>query len=144
MNLGTKVQSLPSSNAERSRKGNILIQYRMPKLNQDKLRELLEDVLAWAEKIEEMETLAETCVGDTKSAYAIVHKDFLWKIQRKIGQLWFYINGIDEMSPFESSTSHEQPASEHLQTASPLPSLVNSSSAPLPNDPSQSHHSPFP
>jgi len=116
----------------------------MPKLNQDKMRELLEDVLAWSEKIGEMETLADTATGDTKSAYAIVHKDFLWKIQRKIGQLWFYINGIDEMNPFEGSTSHEQPASDHSQTASPLPSLVDSSSAPLPNDPSQSHHSPFP
>ena len=116
----------------------------MPKLNQDKMRELLEDVLAWTEKIEEMETLSEKCDSDTKAAYAIVHKDFLWKIQRKIGQLWFYINGIDEMSLFESSTSHEQPASEHSQIASPLPSLAYSSSAPLPNDPSQSHHSPFP
>jgi len=41
-----------------------------------------------------------SATGETKNAYALVHRDFLWKIQRKVGRLWFYICGSKDMSPF--------------------------------------------
>jgi hypothetical protein len=77
----------------------------MPRLSVNELRVLFNEVIALAEKVEELDTLAGEAVGDTKSAYAVVHKDYLWKIQRKIGQLWYYVCGSDVMNPFEDAKS---------------------------------------
>lgn len=73
----------------------------MPRFSIDQLRNLFNEVMDMAEKVEEMEKLASEATGETRSAYAIVHKDYLWKIQRKIGQLWYYVCGSDDMNPFE-------------------------------------------
>ena len=83
----------------------------MPRFSIVQLRKLYDEVMEWAEKVEEMEQMANEAVGETRSAYAIVHKDYLWKIQRKIGELWFYVCGSDTMNPFES-ISPQSPASE--------------------------------
>jgi len=64
---------------------------------------MYDEVLEWSAKVEEIEELAKDTTGETKSAYAIVHKDFLWKIQRKIGQLWYYVCGVDDMDPFNTA-----------------------------------------
>jgi len=82
----------------------------MPRFSINELRGLYDEVMMWAEKVEEMEKLANEATGETRSAYAIVHKDYLWKIQRKIGQLWYYVCGSDDMNPFEEPI---RPASEH-------------------------------
>ena len=74
----------------------------MPRFSINELRGLYDEVMAWAEKVEEMERLANEATGETRSAYAIVHKDYLWKIQRKVGQLWYYVCGSDVMDPFEA------------------------------------------
>lgn len=76
----------------------------MPRFSINQLRQLYDDVMVWAEKVEEMERLANEAVGETRGAYAIVHKDYLWKIQRKIGQLWYYVCGSDVMNPFSDAT----------------------------------------
>lgn len=76
----------------------------MPRFSINELRQLYDDVMVWAEKVEEMERLANEAVGETRGAYAIVHKDYLWKIQRKIGQLWYYVCGSDVMNPFSDAT----------------------------------------
>lgn len=81
----------------------------MPRFSINQLRHLFNEVMDMAEKVEEMEKLAAEATGETRSAYAIVHKDYLWKIQRKIGQLWYYVCGSDDMNPFEDTT---RPASE--------------------------------
>ena len=81
----------------------------MPRFSINELRQLYDEVMLWAEKVEEMERLANEATGETRSAYAIVHKDYLWKIQRKIGQLWYYVCGSDDMNPFEEPN---RPASE--------------------------------
>ena len=73
----------------------------MPRFTVETLRTLYTDIEMWAEKVEEMEKLSESSTGETKQAYALVYKDFLWKLQRAIGQLWFYVCGVDEMNPFE-------------------------------------------
>lgn len=83
----------------------------MTTLNRDELKALMDEVLVWAAKCEEMEKMAKEAVGETRSAYAIVHRDYLWKIQRKIGQLWFYVCGSADMNPFELDTT-TPPASE--------------------------------
>lgn len=73
----------------------------MPRFSIDQLRNLFNEVMDMAEKVEEMEKLANEATGETRSAYAIVHKDYLWKIQHKIGKLWYYVCGSDDMNPFE-------------------------------------------
>jgi hypothetical protein len=79
----------------------------MPRFSKFELTQLYEEVMVWAGKVEEMEKLSEGSVGEVRSAYAIVHKDYLWKLQSKIGKLWYYACGIDEMSPFEGTPSEE-------------------------------------
>jgi hypothetical protein len=81
----------------------------MPRLNISELRALFDDVMLWAEKVEEVQSLADKETGEARSAYAIVHKDYLWKIQRKVGQLWYCVSVSDDMNPFEDTT---RPASE--------------------------------
>lgn len=81
----------------------------MPRFSKDELKTLYDEIMVWSEKVEEMEKLANEAVGETRSAYAIVHRDYLWKIQRKIGQLWFYVCGSEDMNPFEEVS---RPASE--------------------------------
>jgi hypothetical protein len=76
----------------------------MPRFSINELRALYDDILVWAAKVEEMDKLAEEATGETRSAYAIVHKDYLWKVQRKVGQLWYYVCGADDMNPFEEPT----------------------------------------
>ena len=84
----------------------------MPRFSINELRGLYDEVMAWAEKVEEMERLANEATGETRSAYAIVHKDYLWKIQRKIGELWYYVCGTDVMNPFEGTNTHLPTTSE--------------------------------
>lgn len=76
----------------------------MPRFSINELRQLYDEVMMWAAKVEEMEKLANDATGETRSAYAIVHKDYLWKIQRKIGQLWYYVCDSDDIEPFEDTT----------------------------------------
>ena len=33
----------------------------------------------------------EQTTGEVKEAYHLIYKDTLWKLQQKIGQLWFYV-----------------------------------------------------
>ena len=75
---------------------------RMPRFSKEELKELCDEILMWAEKVEEIEVAAHETTGETKAAYAIVHKDFLWKIQRKVGSLWHYLCGCEDMSPFDT------------------------------------------
>jgi len=70
-------------------------------LDVDKMKEFMREILVWAKKCEEVKLAHASATGDTKGAYAIVHRDFLWKIQRKVGRLWFYICGSKDMNPFE-------------------------------------------
>lgn len=72
-------------------------------LDLDKMKDLMREVLVWATKCEELKVAYNSATGDTKNAYALVHRDFLWKIQRKVGRLWFYICGSKDMSPFDSA-----------------------------------------
>ena len=69
-------------------------------LDIEKVEVIMREVLIWVKKCEELKVAHSSAVGEAKSAYALVHRDFLWKIQRKVGRLWFYICGSKDMSPF--------------------------------------------
>ncbi len=32
-----------------------------------------------------------TATGEVKEAYGLIYRDSLWRLQRKIGQLWYYV-----------------------------------------------------
>lgn len=74
----------------------------MPGLTVNDMKALVDDVLEWTKKCEEMETMMKEATGDMAKAYASVHADYKWKIKQKIGKLWFYVCGSDDMNPFLS------------------------------------------
>ena len=73
----------------------------MTTLNREKLDALIDEIKMWASKCEEMEAQMKSATGEVSQAYALVHRDYMWKIQNKIGRLWYYVCGCAEMSPFE-------------------------------------------
>jgi hypothetical protein len=71
------------------------------RISRDEMKKMMGVVMTWVEKCEEMEGCWENCVGEAKEAYALVHKDYLWKLQRSIGQLWYFVCGSEDLNPFE-------------------------------------------
>ncbi len=69
-------------------------------LDLNQVRALCGLFMDWAERCNEMEMLAKEATGEVRQAYALVHKDYLWKLQAKAGQLWFYVCGSKDMNPF--------------------------------------------
>jgi hypothetical protein len=69
------------------------------------LRALCDDLIERAIKMEYMERMANESVGETRSAYAMVHKDHLWKVQKKVGELWLYMCGYDGINPFATQSA---------------------------------------
>ena len=73
----------------------------MPIFSKEQMKTLCDEVLVLSEKLEELEVASHETTGETRSAYAIVHKDMLWKITVKVGHLWHYLCGVEDMNPFE-------------------------------------------
>ena len=61
---------------------------------------LTELAMEWARKLEQLEKEMEGSTGETRGAYSLVYNDYLWKLQAKLGQLWYYVCGSDTMNPF--------------------------------------------
>jgi hypothetical protein len=58
------------------------------------------DLVAQANDIK---TAREGATGETAKAYELVYNDFLWKIQRRIGQLHFWVCDYSGfVSPFKT------------------------------------------
>ena len=74
----------------------------MPTLNDVDMKALMSEVLDAVERATEIKAEWDKATGDEeKAAYGVVHRDFLWKIQQKIGQLWFYVCGCEDLNPFK-------------------------------------------
>jgi hypothetical protein len=76
-------------------------------LTPENVEKLMEDFMVWVLKCDEMKKLATEAVGEVKEAYALVHKDYLWKLQSRAGRLWYYVCGVQEMNPFELKKAGE-------------------------------------
>ena len=76
----------------------------MPSLTVAGMKALTDEVLEWTKKCEEMEALVKDTTGEIAIAYASVHTDYKWKLKQKIGKLWFYICGSDDMNPFDKTS----------------------------------------
>jgi len=64
------------------------------------LKALLEEILNMSHKADEIEKMAKEATGETYVQYSAVHRDLRWKIQMRIGKLWYFVCGAKEMSPF--------------------------------------------
>ena len=73
----------------------------MNELKIDEVKALTDAILEWTKKAEEMKHLANSSTGEVREAYCLVFKDYLWKLTSKVGKLWFYLCGRDDMNPFE-------------------------------------------
>jgi len=70
----------------------------MAELTVDRLKEMFDEI---SELVIKADFIKQSCdapdvKGDSenKKAYEFVYNDFLWKIQRKVGQLHFFVSGF--------------------------------------------------
>lgn len=104
------------------------------RINRDEMKQLMALVMTWVEKCEEMEACWINCIGEAKDAYALVYKDYQWKLQRSIGQLWYYVCGTEDLNPFDvilnmAKQKEEEEKEAHLQSASASASASSSREA---------------
>ena len=70
------------------------------RMKTEDLKVLLEDILNLSSKADQIEQMAKDATGEMYIQYSAVHRDMRWKIQTRIGKLWFYVCGAKDMSPF--------------------------------------------
>jgi hypothetical protein len=99
------------------------------RINRDEMKQLMGVILTWTEKCEEMEGCWINCVGEAKEAFALVHKDYLWKLQRSIGQLWFYVCGSEDLNPFDDIV--KEVAQKEEEEAKRYPPRLTGTSPPV-------------
>ena len=80
----------------------------MPRFNKDDIGKVDDEMVVLMVKVEELDSEIPKADGETKSAYMLVHKEYLWKIQRKIGEMWNIIGNADAHSPFEMEEEVKQ------------------------------------
>ncbi len=76
------------------------------------LQSLTDVYMEWARKLEQLAKEMEGSVGETRGAYSLVYNDYLWKLQAKIGQLWYYVCGSEQMNPFTLDPPVPRPSDE--------------------------------
>ena len=87
----------------------------MKPLDIKKLKELFAEVIASAEQYNLIGSLAKNTNQEHFEAYAEVHRDLQWKVQKKVHQLyWWLLNNDEAMNPFapELIINKEEPLKE--------------------------------
>ena len=59
-------------------------------------------------KLMKMEMLSKDASPEMKEHYAMVYKDYQWKVQNRTGRLWFYVCGSEDMNPFKNQEKKVQ------------------------------------
>jgi len=72
----------------------------MTRFTKDEMKNLCDELLATAEKLEEIGVASHNTSRTTRSAYAILNKDFLWKVTR-LREVVYYLCGVKNMNPFD-------------------------------------------
>jgi hypothetical protein len=73
----------------------------MPTIDPEQMKPLIDEIMKWTCKCKELEVQSKDATGDVAEAYILIHKDYLWKLQAKIGKLYYYVCGSEEMNPFD-------------------------------------------
>jgi hypothetical protein len=72
-------------------------------LTVEQLKKHYDEIADLVAQASELRVAREGATGETARAYELVYNDFLWKIQRRIGQLHFWVCDFDGFpSPFKS------------------------------------------
>lgn len=87
----------------------------------EQLKGLLEEILVLSDKAEQIEKMAEEATGDTYIQYSAVHRDLRWKIQSRLGRVWYFVCGVKEMSPFLDKKSKPEEGLGPVQSVSGTP-----------------------
>ena len=61
-------------------------------LNTNSIRELTTQINSILFSVDDYKSKWMNATGEVKGAYELIYKDQLWRLSRKVGQLWFYIN----------------------------------------------------
>ena len=62
-------------------------------LNTNDVRSLLTALSAMLSDVDYVKSKMDYSTGEVKDAYALIHNDAVWKLQKKVGQLWYYVCG---------------------------------------------------
>ncbi len=78
----------------------------MESINTAHIRTLMVEVSGTVALCDDLASRVNYATGEVKDAYILIHKDALWKLQRKIGQLWYYVCG-SPIVPIEETLNSE-------------------------------------
>jgi hypothetical protein len=76
-----------------------------PMLNTNDVRALLSAISAMMADVDYVKDKLNYSTGEVKDAYALIHNDAVWKLQKKVGQLWFYVCGAP-IVPFSQTLNN--------------------------------------
>jgi hypothetical protein len=66
------------------------------------IKNLITDMLMWVDRVEELQTCIENAAdAEIKTASELVYREYLARLHRKTGQLFFHLSNIPDVSPFE-------------------------------------------
>lgn len=75
----------------------------MPELTVAELKKSYDEISDLVAQREELKEARASATGDTAKAYDLVLNDFLWRIQRRVGQLHFWVCDFEGVSaPFKT------------------------------------------
>jgi hypothetical protein len=60
-------------------------------MNTNDIRTLLAGISTIMMDVDATKSKWEYSTGEVKDAYHLIYRDNLWKLQKKIGQLWYYV-----------------------------------------------------
>lgn len=60
-------------------------------MNTNEVRSIMVGITSIMNDVDFSKSKWELSTGEVKDAYYLIYKDNLWKMQKKIGQLWYYV-----------------------------------------------------
>lgn len=57
----------------------------------DEIRAIMAGINILLTDVDFSKSKMDYSTGEVKGAYELIYKDNLWKLQKKIGQLWYYV-----------------------------------------------------
>jgi hypothetical protein len=69
-------------------------------LTPEEVQRLATAFVHWTSRIRDLEAEMATTSGEIRAAYVLIRNDYLFKLQAKVGQLYYYVCGTAEMNPY--------------------------------------------
>lgn len=78
----------------------------MDKVDTNEVRKLMNEVTTTMSKVDCLRSEVGYATGEVKDAYTLILNSHLWTLQKKIGQLWYYVCGTP-LVPIEETISSD-------------------------------------